>query len=101
LLNAIIEMQGARVAFARFAEELNGGYPDPNTGQEIDRLFKIVKSLKELEENKEFVRMTVERQTSGGVMSALFGDRANTLREIPNGGISEEDTTRIISESLE
>ena len=101
LLNAIIEMQGARVAFARFAEELNGRYPDPNTGQEIDRLFKIVKSLKELEDNREFVRMTVERQTSGGVMSALFGDRANTLREIPNGGISEEETTRIISDSLD
>lgn len=101
LLNAIIEMQGARVAFARFAEELNGGYPDPNTGQEIDRLFKIVKSLKELEDNREFVRMTVERQTSGGVMSALFGDRANTLREMPNGGISEEDTTRIISDHIE
>jgi hypothetical protein len=101
LLNAIIEMQGARVAFARFAEELNGGYPDPNTGQEIDRLFKIVKSLKELEENKEFVRMTVERQTSGGVLSALFGDKANTLREIPNGGISEENTTRIISDHID
>jgi hypothetical protein len=101
LLNAIIEMQGARVAFARFAEELNGGYPDPNTGQEIDRLFKIVKSLKELEENKEFVRMTVERQTSGGVLSALFGDKANTLREIPNGGISEEETTRIISDHID
>jgi len=101
LLNAIIEMQGARVAFARFAEELNGGYPDPNTGQEIDRLFKIVKSLKELEDNREFVRMTVERQTTGGVMSALFGDRANTLREMPNGGISEEDTTRIISDHIE
>ena len=101
LLNAIIEMQGARVAFARFAEELNGGYPDPNTGQEIDRLFKIVKSLKELEENKEFVRMTVERQTSGGVLSALFGDRANTLRELPNGGISEEETTRIISDHID
>jgi hypothetical protein len=101
LLNAIIEMQGARVAFARFAEELNGGYPDPNTGQEIDRLFKIVKSLKELEENKEFVRMTVERQTSGGVLSALFGDKANTLRELPNDGYSEVDTTRIISDHLD
>ena len=54
-----------------------------------------------MEDNREFVRMTVERQTSGGVMSALFGDRANTLREIPNGGISEEETTRIISDSLE
>ena len=101
LLNAIIEMQGARVAFARFAEELNGGYPDPNTGQEIDRLFKIVKSLKELEENKEFVKLTVERQTSGGVLSALFGDKANTLKELPNGGISEADTTRIISEQID
>ena len=101
LLNAIIEMQGARVAFARFAEELNGGYPDPNTGQEIDRLFKIVKSLKELEDNKEFVRMTLERQSSGGVMSALFGDKANTLRELPNGGLSEEETSRIITDSFE
>lgn len=101
LLNTIIEMQGARVAFSRFAEELNGGYPDPNTGQEIDRLFKLVKQLKELEENKEFVRMTVERQTSGGVMSALFGDRANTLKQLPDGGLSEEQTTKIISDSLE
>jgi len=101
LLNTIIEMQGSRVAFSRFAEELNGGYPDPNTGQEIDRLFKLVKQLKELEENKEFVRMTVERQTSGGVMSALFGDRANTLKQLPDGGLNEEQTTKIISDSLE
>lgn len=101
LLNTIIEMQGARVAFSRFAEELNGGYPDPNTGQEIDRLFKIVKQLKELEENKEFVRMTVERQTSGGVLSALFGERANNLKQLPDGGLNEEQTTKIISDSLE
>jgi hypothetical protein len=100
LLNAIIEMQGSRVAFARFAEELNGGYPDPNTGQEIDRLFKLVNQMKELEENKEFVRMTVERQTSGGVLSALFGDRANTLRELPNGGLTEGESSRILDEGL-
>lgn len=100
LLNTIIEMQVGRVAFARFAEELNGGYPDPNTGQEIDRLFKIVGEVKKLEENKEFVRMTVERQTSGGVMSALFGDKANTLRELPNL-INEGDSAKIINEHLE
>jgi hypothetical protein len=100
LLNAIIEMQGARVAFARFAEELNGGYPDPNTGQEIDRLFKLVGQVKELEENKEFIRITAERQTSGGVLSALFGDKANTLRELPNGGISEAASSRILDEGL-
>jgi hypothetical protein len=101
LLNAIIEIQGSRVAFMRFAEEMNGGYADPNTSQEIDRLFKIVKQLKELEENKEFVRMTVERQTSGGVMSALFGDRASSLKDLPNEGLKEIDVTNILSENLE
>jgi hypothetical protein len=83
LLNAVIEMQGQRVAFARFAEELNGGYPDPNLGVEIDRLFKMVGKMKELESNNEFIKMTVERQTSGGVLSALFGDRAEVLKELP------------------
>lgn len=101
LLNAIIEMQASRVAFSRFAEELNGGYPDPNTGQEIDRLFKIVKSLKELEENREFIKMTVERQTSGGVLSALFGDKAKAPQELPNGGYDEEIVTGIIVDNIE
>jgi hypothetical protein len=101
LLNAIIEMQGARVAFARFSEELNGGYPDPNTGQEIDRLFKIVEQLKKLESNNEFVRMTVERQTSGGVLSNLFGDRASVLNVLPNDGLDEAAVTEIIVEQIE
>jgi hypothetical protein len=101
LLNTIIEMQGSRVAFARFAEELNGGYPDPNTGVEIDRLFKIVKQLKELEENREFIRITAERQGGAGVLSALFGERASTLSQLPNGGLNESQTTRIISDSLD
>jgi len=101
LLNTMIEIQGSRVAFARFAEELNGGYPDPNTSQEMDRLFKLVKQMKELEENKEFVRMTVERQTSGGVMSALFGDKATSLRELPNEGLSETAVSQILSDGLE
>ncbi len=101
LLNAIIEMQGARVAFSRFAEELNGGYPDPNLSQEIDRLFKLVKGMKELEENREFIRITAERQSSGGVLSAIFGDRAQVLKNLPNGGLDESETTKIITQSLE
>jgi hypothetical protein len=100
LLNAIIEMQGARVAFARFAEELNGGYPDPNTGQEIDRLFKLVGEVKKLEENKEFIQITAQRQSSGGMLSALFGDRANVLKEIPGGVIGEDETSRILDQGL-
>lgn len=101
LLQAIIEMQGARVAFARYAEELNGGYPDPNTSQEMDRLFKLVSQMKDLSENKEYVRMTLERQGGAGVLSAIFGDRAQALREIDNGGLSEATTTQMIRGALE
>ena len=101
LLNAVIEMQGARVAFSRFAEELNGGYPDPNLSQEIDRLFKLVKGMKELEENREFIRITAERQSSGGVLSAIFGDRAQVLKNLPNGGLDEAETTKIIQQTLD
>lgn len=100
LLTAIIEMQGQRVAFMRFAEEMNGGYADPNVSQEVDRLFKLVKSMKELEENREYVRFTAERSTSGGVLSAIFGDRASALKEMEQP-LSETDTTEIIRKSVE
>jgi hypothetical protein len=94
-------MQAQRVAFARFSEEMNGGYPDPNTSQEIDRLFKITKQLKDLESNNEFVRMTVERQTGGGILSNLFGDKAASLRDLPNSGLDESQVTEIIQSAIE
>lgn len=100
LLTSIIEMQGQRVAFMRYAEELNGGYADPNVSQEVDRLFKLVKSVNELEQNKERITITAERQGSGGVLSAIFGDKASILREMEQP-ISEEQTTMIIKEAIE
>ena len=84
LINSIIEMQGQRVAFARFSEELNGGYPDPNVGQEIDRLFKLLKTVKELDDSTSFIKMTLEGRTSGaGVLSSIFGEKAQVLKELP------------------
>ena len=102
LINAIIEMQGQRVAFMRFTEEMNGGYADPNVSQEIDRLFKLIKTTKELDDSSSFIRMTVEGKSAGaGVLSAIFGDKAQALRELPNGGLNETETTRIIQQSIE
>lgn len=100
LLTAIIEMQGQRVAFMRFAEEMNGGYADPNTSQEVDRLMKLVKSVKELDESKEFIQITAQRQASGGVLSAIFGDRASVLKEMEQP-LSEAQTTEIIRDAIE
>ena len=100
LLTAIIEMQGQRVAFMRFAEEMNGGYADPNLSQEIDRLLKLVGNVNEMDSNKEFIQITASRQSSGGVLSAIFGDRAQALRELPET-LREDTVTKIISESIE
>jgi len=100
LLTSIVEMQGQRVAFMRFQEELSGGYADPNVSQEIDRLFKIVGNMKDLETNKEFVQITASRQSSGGVLSAIFGDKAAALKE-QQQTLNEEETTIIIREQLE
>jgi hypothetical protein len=101
LLNAIVEMQGQRVAFARFAEELNGGYPDPNTGQEMDRLLKLLKNIKDLDDSSAYVKMTVEAKNGGGVLSQIFGERAQNLNELPNGGYDENQVTRIIQDGIE
>ena len=98
MINSVIEMQGQRVAFMRFAEEMSGGYADPNVSQEIDRFFKLIKITKELDDSREFIRMTVERQGSAGVLSSIFGDKANVLKELPNEGLNEEQTTKIIKD---
>jgi len=101
LINAIIEMQGQRVAFMRFTEEMNGGYADPNVSKEIDRLFKLIKTTKELDDSREFIRMTVERQGSAGVLSSIFGERAKDINALPNNGLNEEQTTKIIQDLTE
>jgi hypothetical protein len=102
LINAIVEMQGQRVAFMRFTEEMNGGYADPNVSQEIDRLFKLIKTVKELDDSTSFIKMTVEgKGASAGVLSNIFGDRAQALKELPNGGLTEIETTKIITDLTE
>lgn len=100
LLTAIVEMQGQRVAFMRMAEELNGGYADPNTSQEMDRLLKLVKTVKDLETNKEFIQITASRSSEGGVLSQLFGSKASKINNNPPL-YSEEETTMIIRDAIE
>ena len=100
LMTSMIEMQGQRVAFMRYAEELNGGYADPNVSQEVDRLIKMVEKVNDMASDKEFVQITASRQSSGGVLSAIFGDRVQALKELPHT-LKEDTVTRIIQESIE
>jgi hypothetical protein len=100
LMTSMIEMQGQRVAFMRFAEEMNGGYADPNVSQEVDRLIKMVKEVNDMASDKEFIQITAQRQGSGGVLSAIFGDKAQALRELPEA-LKEDTVTKIIQSSIE
>lgn len=100
LNTAMLEMQAQRVAFMRFAEEMNGGYADPNTSQEMDRYFKMLEKIKNLDETKEFIQITAQKSAGQGVMSRLFGDRVQAVKEMQNP-ISEERTTMIIKQAVE
>ena len=97
---ALLEMQAQRVAFMRFAEEMNGGYADPNVSQEMDRYFKMLKSMKELDETKEFIQITAQRSAGQGVLSQIFGDKVQAMKE-QQPTLSEEQTTYIIQDKLE
>jgi hypothetical protein len=60
-----------------------------------------MKTIKDLEDPSSFVRMTVEAKGAGGVLSQIFGEKAQTLNQLPNGGYTEEQVTRIIQEGIE
>jgi hypothetical protein len=86
ILHSLLEMQGQRVAFGFFSEQLQGGYPDANLSSELDRFMRMTQSVKEIQDNRDFLKVTVEGRTQAGVLARLFGaERAEGLRKVdPN-----------------
>lgn len=75
VMQALIEMQTQRVLMARFAEELSGQELTPEVGRELDRLFSSVEKMRDIMDNRDTLKMTVEARGKAGVLSRLFGDR--------------------------
>jgi len=83
ILHSLLEVQGQRVFFARFSEELQGGYPDANLSAELDRFMKMTLMVKEIQDNRDFLKVTVEGRAQAGVLSRLFGaERAEAVRRV-------------------
>lgn len=100
-LQSVLEIQAQRVAFMQFAEDLNGGYADPNTSLEITRLFDLVERLKKIQDDSSFLRIEMrERPNGGGVLSQLFGPKAQQLGELP-APLDEGQTNKMIAGVLE
>ncbi len=73
LISAIIEMQATRVMFAKFAEDLEGQGIDASLSQEMDRLLRLIKESKDIQDTRDLVRFEVEAKASAGVLSRIFG----------------------------
>lgn len=100
-LQAVLEIQTQRVAFMQFAEDLNGGYADPNTSLEITRLFDLVERLKKIQDDTSFLRIEMrDRPNGGGVLSRLFGPKAQELGTLPSP-MDEGATNKMIAGVLE
>ncbi|MEU4534335.1 hypothetical protein AB0G15_05630 [Streptosporangium sp. NPDC023825] len=79
LQEVLIEIQTQRVMFARFSEEIEGGYPDPNVGTEIDRLQKMLKTKNEMDSEGFTLSVKAHSRSSGesGLIGRLFGSDAS------------------------
>jgi hypothetical protein len=101
-LQAMIEMQASRVLFARFAEELEGQGIDPSLSSEMDRLFSLIDKFKNISDTRDMIRLEVEARGNSGVLSRLFGAKAgDTAKQLPNGGLTQNQTDNFISNVLD
>jgi hypothetical protein len=81
LQNTLIEMQTQRIMFMRMAEDLEGGYADPNLSSEMDRLQKLVKTKHEMEQEGFSLKIEARGNGQAGMISRLFGSDAGDSRK--------------------
>jgi hypothetical protein len=72
--DSVIEMQVQRVMFMKMAEDMTGGYADPNLSGELDRLQKMIKVKTELEQDSFSVKLEAKGNgAQAGMISRIFG----------------------------
>ena len=100
VLRALVEIQTQRILQGRFGEEVNGS-ADAALGLEMDRLFKMVERWRNIEDNRDSLKITVDSKgdakASMGVLSRIFGEKAGQnammLEEPIDGDDLIEDIT--------
>lgn len=100
-MTALLEMQGQRVLFSRFAEELEGGYPTEKVSSELDRFFELTKKTKDIQDNRDFLRISVEGRGEAGVLSRLFGDQAGQQMQALPQPLDEHQTNKLLGEVVD
>ena len=86
LQDALIEMQTQRVLFMKMAEDMEGGYADPNLSNEVDRLQKLIAAKHDMEQDSFSVKFEAKGTSPGqaGLISRLFGrDEGQQVQALP------------------
>jgi hypothetical protein len=84
VLTALLEIQTDRVLFAKFAEDLEGQGMDPALSSEMDRLFRLVKDLKEITDTRDVFSVNIEAKSSSGVLERIFGAKSAPQKQLAN-----------------
>lgn len=91
VMQAMVEMQTQRVLQARFAEEITGQELTPEVGKELDRLFSSVEKMRDIMDNRDTVKVTMEARGRSGVLSRLFGDRVGANAKMLSQPVDSDD----------
>lgn len=101
LLKGVIELQTQRVAFARYAEELDGGYPDPNLSNEIDRLMRVIFQAKQIQDDRDFLQISVQAHAGAGVLSRIFGQKEAAPVQALQRSLGPAETDHVVAQVIE
>lgn len=88
--NTIIQLQMQRIEFMKMAEDIEGGYVDPNLSNEEDRLMRFIKMKREGKVEKFSMNVNVTRQPGETSPLDLFGGDVIAAQQ-PHAEIMEAD----------
>jgi hypothetical protein len=82
ILDKLIELQQERISIARSAELMDGGIPDQNLSNEIDRLTNLLAARADLDTDRFSLKVEgTAKGNGGGILASLFGGLGGAKNE--------------------
>jgi len=99
MMDKLIEIQTARVNFARSSEAMDGGQPDQTLSNEMDRLQGMLAARADMTADKFSISIEGKSQgnAGGGILSQLFGG----MSKQPDNSLPANQTIPIDAEIVE
>jgi hypothetical protein len=94
VMRSVTEIQAQRIFMGRFAEEIQGEH-NPDLSKEMDRFFSMLERWRNIEDNRDTVKLSLETKGSGGpamgVLSRLFGTRVGQNATLLDNSVDSND----------